>query len=173
MFSGCWWLFGCWGFGFLIDGGVPVLFSTCLRKITGQRRLLGEFPGAALRSVRLEHYLGTRCVGRAGLPLVTWVENRWGCWNLWGKHVPFQINLLQPLGCIPWFFKAPNSVWPLVCLEDETRHEKCDWGERGPRKEAEQLFHILLDKRIWVLTSARHWDPHCMSGSFGKFQTVR
>lgn len=50
------------------------------------------------------------------------------------------------------FFNAPNRIWHLVYLGNESRREECERGVRWPRKEAKQFFssHILFDKRIWV-----------------------
>ena len=65
-------LFECLDFGFSIHGGVPSLFFSCLRKVTGLRGLsAGWISSSHPRSGLLEHPFGTKCVGRAVPPLDT------------------------------------------------------------------------------------------------------
>lgn len=137
--------------------GCPHCFPLVSEKSLGwEDWLLGEFPGATPRSALLEHPFGTKRVGRAVPPLdslrnalsVSWWR---GCWNLRGKHIPFQTFLLQPLDCNPSFFKAPNSIWHLVFLKWNQTWGMWDGREMAKeRSKAIFSFHILLDKRIWV-----------------------
>lgn len=182
MFAGHQWIFECLGFGFPLDDGAPTSFSSCVRKVTRLRRLSAGW-------ISRSHY--KKCPIRTSFGDQECGE---GCPSTghayWETPFPFPDGQdvetcgenTSPFKCSPTtfkvypmiFFKAPNSIWHLVYLGSETRHEECAREERWPRKEAKQFFSFTFFLiREFRLTLSCCWNPNCMSGPFGQMQNVK